>query len=189
MNIFYKFPTVNTSKLNFWLVICIAKNFIWTTLKMIFSIFRFFCTLRFQIFKYCPIITNHNKWKYYLFSFQMTYKSKIPKMDPYDWFCCPGSHSVGFTHKELFNTHINCYIKLYNTIQKFEVRKILFYKNNLRNWLLFIKDALNWPNVTAKSFIMLLNIYIPDECYSFELSIHLWILKKKNVSRFPLKQL
>ncbi len=26
---------------------------------MIFSIFRFFCTLRFQIFKYCPIITNH----------------------------------------------------------------------------------------------------------------------------------
>ncbi len=26
---------------------------------MIFSIFRFFCTLRFQIFRYCPIITNH----------------------------------------------------------------------------------------------------------------------------------
>uniref|UniRef100_A0A672LJ86 Erythrocyte membrane protein band 4.1-like 3b n=1 Tax=Sinocyclocheilus grahami TaxID=75366 RepID=A0A672LJ86_SINGR len=26
---------------------------------MIFSIFRFFCTLRFQIFKYCPILTNH----------------------------------------------------------------------------------------------------------------------------------
>ncbi len=51
MNIFSKFPTVNISKLNFWLVICIAKNFIWTTLKMIFSIFWFFCTLRFQIFK------------------------------------------------------------------------------------------------------------------------------------------
>ncbi len=28
-----------------------CKNFIWTTLKVIFSIFRFFCTLRFQIFK------------------------------------------------------------------------------------------------------------------------------------------
>ncbi len=27
---------------NFWLVICIAKNLIWTTLKVIFSIFRFF---------------------------------------------------------------------------------------------------------------------------------------------------
>ncbi len=52
-------PTVNISKLNYWLVICIAKNFIWTTLKMIFSIFWLFCTLRFQIFKYCPIITNH----------------------------------------------------------------------------------------------------------------------------------
>ncbi len=53
------FCIVNISKLNYWLLICIAKNFIWTTLKMIFSIFRFFCTLRFQIFKYCPIITNH----------------------------------------------------------------------------------------------------------------------------------
>ncbi len=56
MKIFSKFPTINISKLNFWLVICIAKNFIWPTLKMIFSIFRCFCTLRFQIFKYCP---NH----------------------------------------------------------------------------------------------------------------------------------
>ncbi len=35
------FPTVNISKRNFWLVICIAKNFIWTTLKAIFSIFKF----------------------------------------------------------------------------------------------------------------------------------------------------
>ncbi len=43
MKIFGKFPTVNISKHNFWLVICIAKNFIWTTLKMIFSIyFNFF---------------------------------------------------------------------------------------------------------------------------------------------------
>ncbi len=42
MKIFSKFPTVNISKLNFWLVICIAKNLIWTTLKMIFSIFWFF---------------------------------------------------------------------------------------------------------------------------------------------------
>ncbi len=56
--IFSKFPTINISKLNFWLVICIAVNFIRTTLKAIFSIFRFFCTLRFQIFKYCPIRTN-----------------------------------------------------------------------------------------------------------------------------------
>ncbi len=59
MKIFCNFFTVNISKLHFWLVICIAKYFIWTTLKVIFSIFRFFCTLRFQIYKYCPIITNH----------------------------------------------------------------------------------------------------------------------------------
>ncbi len=59
MKIFSRFLTVNISKLNYWLVISIAKNFIWTTLKMIFSIFGFFCILRFQIYKYCPIITNH----------------------------------------------------------------------------------------------------------------------------------
>ncbi len=51
MKTFCKFPIINISKLNFLLVIWIAKNLIWTTLKMIFSIFRFFCTLRFQIFK------------------------------------------------------------------------------------------------------------------------------------------
>ncbi len=42
MKIFCKFPTINISKLNFWLVICTAKNFIWTTLKAIFSVFWFF---------------------------------------------------------------------------------------------------------------------------------------------------
>ncbi len=31
-----KFTNVNISKLNFWVVICIAKDFIWTTLKAIF---------------------------------------------------------------------------------------------------------------------------------------------------------
>ncbi len=94
MKIFCKFPTVNISKLNFWLVICIAKNFIWTTLKMIFSIFWFFCTLRFQIYKYCPIITNHTSMESYLFSFQMMHKSQFWKIDPYDWFCAPGSHML-----------------------------------------------------------------------------------------------
>ncbi len=42
------FPTINISKLNFWYVLCIAKNLIWTTWKMIFSIFRF--VLHLQIF-------------------------------------------------------------------------------------------------------------------------------------------
>uniref|UniRef100_A0A671L906 Thymidine kinase n=1 Tax=Sinocyclocheilus anshuiensis TaxID=1608454 RepID=A0A671L906_9TELE len=32
-----------------------GMNFIWTTLNVL----DFFCTLRFQIFKYCPILTNH----------------------------------------------------------------------------------------------------------------------------------
>ncbi len=51
-------------KLNFWLVIYIAKNLIWTTLKAIFSIFRFFFSSvsRFSnsciSAKYCPILTT-----------------------------------------------------------------------------------------------------------------------------------
>ncbi len=71
MKIFCKFPTINISKLHFLLVICLAKNFIWTTLKEIFSIFRFFYFLLFFFAtsdsrfsnscisaKYCPIHTN-----------------------------------------------------------------------------------------------------------------------------------
>ncbi len=41
MKIFSKCPTVNISNVHFLLVICIAKNFIWTDLKAIFTIFRF----------------------------------------------------------------------------------------------------------------------------------------------------
>ncbi len=67
MKIFCTFPTVNLSKHIFWLVICIAKGFIWTTLKVIYSIFRFFFAPSDSRFsstcisaKYCPIITNHS---------------------------------------------------------------------------------------------------------------------------------
>ncbi len=49
MKIFCTFPTVNISKCNFWLVICITKNFIWTTLNVIFLFF--FAPFRFCIFK------------------------------------------------------------------------------------------------------------------------------------------
>ncbi len=56
---------------------------------MIFSIFQFFCT---QIFKYCPIITNHTSMKYYLFSFQLMHKLQFHKIETYDCFCAPESH-------------------------------------------------------------------------------------------------
>ncbi len=36
MKVLCKFPTVNISKRIFVLVICIAKNFIWSTLKVFF---------------------------------------------------------------------------------------------------------------------------------------------------------
>ncbi len=85
MKIFCKFPAENISKLNFWLVVCIAKNFIWTTLNAIFSIFWFFAPSdsRFSnsciSAKYCPILTNHT-------SMESLFIQKMLKMDPYDWF-------------------------------------------------------------------------------------------------------
>ncbi len=124
MKIFSKFPTVNISKLNFWLVICIAKNFIWTTLKMIFSIFRFFAPSDSRFTnscisdKYCPIITNHTSMESYLFSFQMLYTSQFQKIDPYDWFC--GSNVNSKTYHKLqfwtFTLKLHSYV-LWNPIR------------------------------------------------------------------------
>ncbi len=93
MKIFCKFPTVNISKLNFWLVICIAKNFIWTTLKMIFSIFRFFCSLRFQILQ---ILSYHNKpyingKLIYSDDFRWCINLNFKKLTLCDWFCGLGA--------------------------------------------------------------------------------------------------
>ncbi len=57
---------MNISKLNFGLVIFIAKNYIWTTLKTIFfNIVSFFAPSDYRFSnscisaKYCPIITKH----------------------------------------------------------------------------------------------------------------------------------
>ncbi len=87
---------LNISKHNFWLVICIAKNLIWTTLKATF------CNLRFRIFKslYRGQIFSYpnrsiNQMKA-LSSFQIMYKSQFQKNDLYDWFCGPGSPNQDF---------------------------------------------------------------------------------------------
>ncbi len=71
MKIFSKFLTVNISKPNFWLMICIAKNFIWTALKAIFSIFWELFLWFFFFFFFAPsesrvvsrpnILSYHNK--------------------------------------------------------------------------------------------------------------------------------
>ncbi len=95
MKIFSKFPTINILKLSFWLVTCIAKNFIWTTLNVIFSIFRFFAPSdsRFSnsciSAKYFPILTNHTSLESLFI--QMMYKFQFWKIDCYDCFCGPGS--------------------------------------------------------------------------------------------------
>ncbi len=35
-----------------------------------------------------------HQWKAYLFSIQIMYKSQFQNIDPYDWFCGPGSHML-----------------------------------------------------------------------------------------------
>ncbi len=63
MKIFCKFLTVDISKIHFWLVICIAKNYVWTTLKGIFSIFWFICyqipDFQIDVSQNSHILTNH----------------------------------------------------------------------------------------------------------------------------------
>ncbi len=58
MKILCKFPTVNISKCIFLLVICIAVNFIWTTLKANISIFLHPQILDFQIVVSRPNIVH-----------------------------------------------------------------------------------------------------------------------------------
>ncbi len=98
MKIFCIFSTVNISILNFLLVICIAKNLIWTILKAIFSVFLIFgpSDSRYSnsciSAKYYPILTNHTSMES-LLSFQVMYKSQFnfEKIDTHDRFCGPGS--------------------------------------------------------------------------------------------------
>ncbi len=60
MKIFCKCPTINISTLNFLLVICITKEFIWTTVKAIFSIFEFFFVLDRQIPDFTIVVSRPN---------------------------------------------------------------------------------------------------------------------------------
>ncbi len=41
------------------------------------------------------------------------------------------------------------------------------------------KNELDWSKVTVKTFIMIQKIDFQNKCWSFELSIHLWILKNE----------
>ncbi len=67
-----------------WLVICIDKDFIWTTLKAIFSIFRFFVPSdsRFSnsciSAKYCPILTNHTSMEILFIPNKSQFQNKLP---------------------------------------------------------------------------------------------------------------
>ncbi len=73
------FCTFLISKPNFLLVICMAKNFIWTTLKAIFAPSDSKYVNSIISSKYCPILINHTSME-----------SSLTLI--YDWFCDPGSY-------------------------------------------------------------------------------------------------
>ncbi len=62
---FVNFISLNIYFFKIWLVICIAKNLIWTTLKMIFSILWFFAP---SDSRFTNIVQTIHQWKYYWFS-------------------------------------------------------------------------------------------------------------------------
>ncbi len=81
-----------------------AKNLIWTILKVIFSVFRFFLHPHIsdiQIVVSRPNIVTSlqtiHQWKAYLISFRIICNSQCRKIDTYDWFCGPGSHITNYT--------------------------------------------------------------------------------------------
>ncbi len=69
---------------------------------MIFSIFRCFCTLRFQIYKYWP---NHTSMEIWFNQLMHTYQ--FPKIDPYDWFCAPCSNIPHYNENSTYNYNKN----------------------------------------------------------------------------------
>ncbi len=148
-------------KTSFWLVICIAKNFIWTTLKAIFSIFRFFCTLRFHIFKYCPIITNHTSTESLFIQLSDDLWISILKnwhirlvlcfRDTnviYSCECSAPVFSVTWSFRNHFNMLICCSRNIYNMLKMFNVFveaviHFLYYLINIK----FQRTAFIWNRI------------------------------------------
>ncbi len=150
MKIFCEFPTVNISKLIFLLAIRIVKNFIWTTLKAIFSIFRFFPNV--QLYscisaKYRSIITNHTPIR-----FQIMYKSKFKKIDPYDWFRGLVSYIVWQnTTRSLKNINPynnNLYSKAFVKMIKFII--LIYQVNHLTSQIFFVLSHIQTFHITIR---------------------------------------
>ncbi len=112
----------------FWSLICISKNLIWTTLKAIFSIFRFFLQPQIPDFKIIVsrsniVLTNSKNWfsiQRIGFVLKVTYtksdtihKRRIPNRKGWDYrispihkkLTYPSTHPPTQTHTCINGTH------------------------------------------------------------------------------------
>ncbi len=111
MKIFCKFPTVKILKLNFWFVICIANNFIWTTLRQFSQYLDVFAPSdsRFSnsciSAKYCPIITNHTSMERLYSAFRWCINLNFAKLTLMTGFVVQG-HICSIFSFSLFSS--NC---------------------------------------------------------------------------------
>ncbi len=84
MMIFSTFPIVNISKFNFLISNMHCYELHLDNFKGDFlNISFFFCTLRFQIFKYCSIITNHTSMERLYIQLSDDAYISISKIEPY----------------------------------------------------------------------------------------------------------
>ncbi len=138
---------------------------------MIFSIFRFFCILRFSnsciSAKYCATLINHTS---YLFSCQMMYKSQFEKIDPHDWFCGPGSH---------MKTPANP--RMLRMSRPTDGRGIMGIMGILIASIVFIFAFAKWLNITVNVYLYfysnIIQVIIYTTTQKFEVSIYMFFCK------------
>ncbi len=116
-------------QLHFWLEICIAKNFIWTTLKAATTDSRF-SNSRISA-KNCPIISNHSSMETIHSAFRWCINLN-KKMDPYDWVCGPGSQLLKWRTVILNCNNIYCFYCIFFSSKCSLGRKRHFSKTKIK---------------------------------------------------------
>ncbi len=131
MKIFGTFPTVNIlQKRIFWLVICIAKKLIWTTLKLNFKVNLEKLQILSKPYINGNIIYSAFRWCWPFW-----------KTDPYDWICAPGSRLLK-TELHVFANKLFKYWFLNSSEDKILV--LCHLKMNIS--ILFWQIVISWSN-------------------------------------------